>query len=105
MCVSASAASATKVGDAAAVEMVRSSLAAAPGWPAAVLHPPLGKGLGAVTGGKALIAASKKMGGPGQVLDVPLGREQAMPVTDSGRPYPCVGGLNVDEVVGQDGLP
>ena len=98
---------------------------------AAVLHPRLGKGLRAATGGgKALIASSKKMGGPGQVLDVPLGHKNAayvrshfdgietwvadaprrgeilvaVAVTDSGRPHPRVGGLTVDEIVGEDGL-
>lgn len=98
---------------------------------AAVLHPRMGKGLrGATGGGKALIASSKKLGGPGQVLDVPLGHKDAayvrshfdavetwiadaprrgeimvaVAVTDSGRPHPRVGGLTVDEVVGEDGL-
>lgn len=98
---------------------------------AAVLHPRLGKGLRAVTGGgKALIASSKKLGGPGQVLDVPLGHKDAayvrshfdgvetwiadaprraeilvaVAVTDAGRPHPRVGGLTVDEIVGEDGL-
>lgn len=98
---------------------------------AAILHPKLGKGLRSVTGGgKALIASSKKMGGPGQVLDVPLGHKNAayvrshfdgieiwvndaprraellvaVAVTDSGRPLPRVGGLTTDEVVGEDGL-
>jgi hypothetical protein len=98
---------------------------------AAVLHPRLGKGLRAATGGgKALIASSKKVGGPGQVLDVPLGHKDAAYVrshfdaieiwvndaprraellvavaaTDSGRPRPRVGGLTVDEIEGTDGL-
>lgn len=98
---------------------------------AAILHPRLGKGLRAVTGGgKALIPSSKKLGGPGQVLDVPLGHKDAayvrshfdaievwvadaprraellvaVAVTDSGRPLPRVGGLTVDEVTGEDGL-
>lgn len=98
---------------------------------AAVLHPRLGKGLRAATGGgKAIIASSKKLGGPGQVLDVPLGHKNAayvrshfdgvetwiadaprrgeimvaVAVTDSGRPHPRVGGLTVGEVVGEDGL-
>lgn len=98
---------------------------------AAILHPRLGKGLRAATGGgKALIASSKKVGGPGQVLDVPLGHKDAayvrshfdaieiwvndaprraellvaVAVTDSGRPLPRVGGLTVDEVEGSDGL-
>jgi len=98
---------------------------------AAVLHPKLGKGLRAATGGgKALIASSKKMGGPGQVLDIPLGHKDAayvrshfdavelwvndaprraellvaVAVTDSGRPLPRVGGLTIDEIDGSDGL-
>ncbi len=98
---------------------------------AAILHPKLGKGLRAATGGgKALIPSSKKLGGPGQVLDVPLGHKDAayvrshfdaievwvndaprraellvaVAVTDSGRPLPRVGGLTVDEIVGEDGL-
>lgn len=98
---------------------------------AAVLHPRLGKGLRAATGGgKALIASSKKLGGPGQVLDVPLGHKDAayvrshfdgvevwvadaprraellvaVAVTDSGRPHPRVGGLTVDEIGAEDGL-
>lgn len=98
---------------------------------AAILHPRLGKGLRAVTGGgKALIASSKKLGGPGQVLDVPLGHKDAayvrshfdgveiwvadaprrgeilvaVAVTDSGRPHPRVGGLTTDAIVGEDGL-
>lgn len=98
---------------------------------AAVLHPKLGKGLRAATGGgKALIASSKKMGGPGQVLDIPLGHKAAayvrshfdavelwvndaprraellvaVAVTDSGRPLPRVGGLTIDEIDGSDGL-
>jgi hypothetical protein len=98
---------------------------------AAILHPRLGKGLRAATGGgKALIASSKKVGGPGQVLDVPLGHKDAayvrshfdaievwvndaprraellvaVAVTDSGRPLSRVGGLTVDEIDGADGL-
>lgn len=98
---------------------------------AAVLHPRMGRGLRAQTGGgKALIPSSKKLGGPGQVLDVPLGHKDAayvrshfdaveiwvadaprraellvaVAVTDSGRPHPRVGGLTVDEIVGEDGL-
>ncbi|WP_052665245.1 amino acid synthesis family protein [Nitriliruptor alkaliphilus] len=98
---------------------------------AAILHPRLGKGLRAATGGgRALIASSKKVGGPGQVLDVPLGHKDAayvrshfdaieiwvndaprraellvaVAVTDSGRPLPRVGGLTVDGIEGTDGL-
>ncbi len=98
---------------------------------AAVLHPRLGAGLRrALGGGKALVPSSKKRGGPGQVLDVPLGHKDAayvrshfdavevsvndaprrgeimvaVAVTDSGRPLARVGGLTVDAVVGEDGL-
>lgn len=98
---------------------------------AAILHPKLGKPLrAAVEKGAALVPSSKKMGGPGQVLDIPLGHKDAayvrshfdgmevrvndapradeilvaIAVTDSGRPLPRVGGLTKDEVKGEDGL-
>ena len=98
---------------------------------AAILHPKLGAPLRkAVEKGAALVPSSKKMGGPGQVLDVPLGHKDAayvrshfdgmevrladapraneilvaISVTDSGRPFPRVGGLTTDEMVGEDGL-
>jgi len=98
---------------------------------AAILHPKLGKPLrAAVEKGAALVASSKKMGSPGQVLDVPLGHKEAayvrshfdgmevqvndapraneimvaVAVTDSGRPLPRVGGLTHDEAEGKDGL-
>ncbi|MEE8601341.1 amino acid synthesis family protein [Euzebya tangerina] len=98
---------------------------------AAVLHPQLGKGLRpAVGGGKSLIPSSKKMGGVGTVLDVPLGHKDAayvrshfdaiaawcpdgprpdellvaVAVTDSGRPLARVGGLPAEDIVGEDGL-
>ena len=98
---------------------------------AAILHPRLGGPLrAAVEKGAALVPSSKKMGGPGQVLDVPLGHKDAayvrshfdgaevrlndapraneimvaVAVTDSGRPLPRVGGLAADEAVGKDGL-
>ncbi|MEP3635938.1 MAG: amino acid synthesis family protein [Paracoccaceae bacterium] len=98
---------------------------------AAILHPKLGAPLRvAVEKGAALVASSKKMGSPGQVLDVPLGHKDAayvrshfdgievrlndapraneimvaVAVTDSGRPLPRVGGLTHDEAVGEDGL-
>ena len=91
---------------------------------AAILHPKLGAPLRAVLGGgAALVPSSKKMGGPGQVLDVPLGHKDAayvrshfdgievrlndsprageitvaVAVTDSGRPLPRVGGLTHDK--------
>lgn len=98
---------------------------------AAILHPKLGAPLrNAVEKGAALVASSKKMGSPGQVLDVPLGHKDAayvrshfdgievclndapraneimvaVAVTDSGRPLPRVGGLTHDEAEGKDGL-
>lgn len=98
---------------------------------AAILHPRLGAPLRAeVEKGAALVPSSKKMGGPGQPLDVPLGHKDAayvrshfdgievrlndapraneimvaVAVTDSGRPLPRVGGLTADEAEGKDGL-
>ena len=45
---------------------------------AAILHPKLGAPLRVeVEKGAALVASSKKMGSPGQVLDVPLGHKDA----------------------------
>jgi len=98
---------------------------------AAILHPKLGGPLRvAVEKGAALVPSSKKMGGPGQVLDVPLGHKDAayvrshfdgievrlndapraneimvaVAVTDSGRPLPRVGGLSAQKAEGKDGL-
>ncbi|MDJ0821031.1 MAG: amino acid synthesis family protein [Paracoccaceae bacterium] len=98
---------------------------------AAILHPKLGAPLRkAVEKGAALVPSSKKMGSPGQVLDVPLGHKDAayvrshfdgievslndaprareimvaVAVTDSGRPLPRVGGLTAEEAKGEDGL-
>jgi hypothetical protein len=98
---------------------------------AALLHPKLGAPLrAAVEKGAALVPSSKKRGGPGQPLDIPLGHKHAayvrshfdgmevrvndapraneiliaVAVTDSGRPLPRVGGLTVDEIKGEDGL-
>lgn len=98
---------------------------------AAILHPKLGAPLRkAVEKGAALVPSSKKMGSPGQILDVPLGHKDAayvrshfdgievslndapraneimvaVAVTDSGRPLPRVGGLTSDEAKGEDGL-
>ncbi|WP_372421791.1 amino acid synthesis family protein [Salinarimonas chemoclinalis] len=98
---------------------------------AAILHPRLGKPLrAAVEKGAALVPSSKKMGGPGQPLDIPLGHKDAayvrshfdgmevrvndapraneimvaIAVADSGRPLPRVGGLTKDEAKGEDGL-
>ena len=98
---------------------------------AAVLHPKLGAPVRKVLGkGAALIPSSKKRGGPGVALDVPLGHKDAafvrshfdgmevriadapraneimvaVAVTNSGRPHPRVGGLTKDEIKGVDGL-
>jgi len=98
---------------------------------AALLHPRMGKPLRqAVEKGAALVPSSKKMGGIGTAIDVPLGHKDAayvrshfdgmevrvpdaprqgeivvaIAVTDSGRPLPRVGGLTKDEVKGEDGL-
>lgn len=98
---------------------------------AAILHPKLGAPLRQVVEkGAALVPSSKKMGGPGQVLDVPLGHKDAayvrshfdaidvclndapradeimvaVAVTDSGRPLPRVGGLTHADAKGEDGL-
>jgi hypothetical protein len=98
---------------------------------AAILHPKLGAPVRKVLGkGAALIPSSKKRGGPGVSLDVPLGHKDAafvrshfdgmevrvadapraneiivaVAVTDSGRPLPRVGGLKKDEIKGADGL-
>jgi hypothetical protein len=98
---------------------------------AAILHPKLGAPLRKeVEKGAALVPSVKKLGGPGTTIDVPLGHKDAayvrshfdgmevhLPdapraneimvvvcVTDSGRPFPRVGGLTTDEAVGEDGL-
>lgn len=98
---------------------------------AAILHPKLGAPLRqAVSKGAALVPSSKKMGGVGTAIDVPLGHKDAafvrshfdamearvsdaprkneivvaVVVTDSGRPLPRVGGLQSHEIKGEDGL-
>lgn len=98
---------------------------------AALLHPKMGAPLRvAVEKGAALVPSSKKRGGLGQDLDIPLGHKDAayvrshydgveirfndaprpneilvaIAVTDSGRPLPRVGGLTQEEAVGDDGL-
>ena len=98
---------------------------------AAILHPKLGAPFRDVLGtGEALIPSSKKRGGLGVPLDIPLGHKDAakvrshfdgmevrvpdaprddeivvaIAVTDSGRPHPRVGGLAKEQVVGKDGL-
>lgn len=98
---------------------------------AAILHPKLGAPLrAAVEKGAALVPSAKKRGGMGIAIDVPLGHKDAafvrshfdamearvsdapraqeivvaVVVTDSGRPLPRIGGLQVHEIQGQDGL-
>jgi len=98
---------------------------------AAILHPRLGKPLrAAVEKGAALVPSAKKIGGLGAAIDVPLGHKDAafvrshfdaveiripdaprgdeivvaVAVTDSGRPLPRVGGLQKNEIKGEDGL-
>lgn len=98
---------------------------------AAILHPKLGAPFRDVLGtGAALIPSSKKRGGLGVPLDIPLGHKDAakvrshfdgmevrvpdaprddeivvaIAVTDSGRPHPRVGGLTKEQIVGKDGL-
>jgi Amino acid synthesis len=98
---------------------------------AAILHPKLGAPLRqAVQKGAALVPSAKKLGGLGTAIDVPLGHKDAafvrshfdaiearvsdapradeivvaVAVTDSGRPLPRIGGLQVGEIQGLDGL-
>jgi len=98
---------------------------------AAILHPKLGAPLRvAVEQGAALVPSAKKRGGMGTTIDVPLGHKDAafvrshfdamearvsdapraqeivvvVVVTDSGRPLPRIGGLQVQDIQGQDGL-
>ncbi len=98
---------------------------------AAILHPKLGAPLRkAVEKGAALVPSSKKRGGLGTAIDVPLGHKDAafvrshfdsiearvsdapraheilvaVAVTDSGRPLPRIGGLQVGDIKGEDGL-
>ena len=98
---------------------------------AAILHPKLGAPLRkAVEKGAALVPSVKKLGGQGARIDIPLGHKDAafvrshfdgmevglpdapraneilvcVAVTDSGRPFPRVGGLTHEEAAGKDGL-
>jgi len=98
---------------------------------AAILHPKLGAPLRkAVEKGAALVPSAKKQGGVGSAVDVPLGHKDAafvrshfdaiearisdapraneivvaVAITDSGRPLPRIGGLQVSEIKGEDGL-
>ncbi|MBI2720423.1 MAG: amino acid synthesis family protein [Rhizobiales bacterium] len=98
---------------------------------AAILHPKLGAPVRKLLGkGAALIPSSKKRGGLGVALDIPLGHKDAafvrshfdgmevrvndapraneimvaVAVTSGGRPLPRVGGLKASEIKGEDGL-
>jgi Amino acid synthesis len=98
---------------------------------AAILHPKLGAPFRKILGkGAALIPSSKKRGGPGVPIDIPLGHKDAafvrshfdgmevrvndapradeivvaVAVTDGGRPFPRIGGLSKDQIKGEDGL-
>jgi hypothetical protein len=98
---------------------------------AAILHPKLGAPLRvAVEKGAALVPSAKKRGTLGTAIDVPLGHKDAafvrshfdavearvsdapraneivvaVAVTDSGRPLPRIGGLQANEIKGEDGL-
>ena len=98
---------------------------------AALLHPKMGAPVRKTLGkGAALIPSSKKRGGIGAELDIPLGHKDAayvrshfdgmqvsvpdapraneivvaVAVTTGGRPLPRVGGLKHEEAKGEDGL-
>jgi len=98
---------------------------------AAILHPKLGAPLRqAVEKGAALVPSAKKLGTLGSAIDVPLGHKDAafvrshfdamearvsdapraneivvaVVVTDSGRPLARIGGLQVADIEGIDGL-
>ena len=98
---------------------------------AALLHPKLGAPVRKIIGkGAALIPSSKKRAGPGAPFDIPLGHKDAafvrshfdgmevrvsdapraneivvaVALTDSGRPHARVGGLQKQDIKGEDGL-
>ncbi len=97
----------------------------------AILHPKLGKPMReAIGGGKSIIPSAKKAGPAGTALDVPLHYKDAafvrthydamevrvpdapkgdeivvaLAFTTGGRPHPRIGGLQVTEIKGEDGL-
>lgn len=98
---------------------------------AALLHPKMGAPIRAALGkGPALIPSTKKRGGMGCPIDVPLGHKDAafvrshfdaiearvtdaprrdeillcLALTTGGRPLPRIGGLAVEGIIGEDGL-
>lgn len=98
---------------------------------AAILHPNFGQPLrDAIGGGKSLIPSAKKRGAPGTTIDIPLHHKDAafvrthfdaiefrigdapfaneilvaLAISSGGRPLPRVGGLQADQIVGEDGL-
>ena len=98
---------------------------------AAILHPKLGAPLRRAVGhGAALVPSAKKRGVLGTAIDVPLGHKDAafvrshfdamearvadapraneivvaVVVTDSGRPLARIGGLQLADIKGEDGL-
>jgi len=98
---------------------------------AAILHPKFGAPFRKVLGkGAALIPSSKKRGGLGVPLDIPLGHKDAafvrshfdgmevriadapraheilvaVAIATSGRPHPRIGGLTTAQIIGEDGL-
>ena len=98
---------------------------------AAILHPKFGAPVRKALGkGAALIPSSKKRGGLGVVLDIPLGHKDAafvrshfdgmeirisdapraneivvaLAIATRGRPLPRIGGLEAGQIKGEDGL-
>lgn len=97
---------------------------------AAVLHPKFGAPTRAGVGGVSILPSVKKRAAMGASLDIPVHHIKAMlvrshfdameiripdapaadelvlalAVTDGGRPHARVGGLKIEDVVGQDGL-
>lgn len=98
---------------------------------AALIHPTFGVAVRGVTGGgAAVIPSTKKVGGTGSSIDIPLHYKEAATVashfdaievsvpgaprddeivvvialTNGGRPHPRIGGLAKEDAVGQDGL-
>ncbi len=97
---------------------------------AALLHPKFGTPVREPVGGKSILPSVKKMAAMGATLDIPIHHTVAilvrshfdavefripdapkaneimvaLAVADGGRPHPRVGGWQVDQIVGEDGL-